>query len=47
MLSIAWKEEAKLPNKDDSIKGLYVGKTEVSLNDMWKQTPQNTSRGRI
>jgi hypothetical protein len=47
MLSIAWKEEAKLPHKDDSIKGLFVGKTEVSLNDMWKQNPQNTSRGRI
>ena len=38
MLSIAWKEEAKLPHKDDSIKGLFVGKTDVSLNDMWKDT---------
>jgi hypothetical protein len=47
MLSIAWKEEAKLPHKDDSIKGLFVGKTDVSLNDMWKQNPQSTSRGRI
>jgi len=47
MAAIAWKEEAKLPSKDDSIKGLFVGKTDVSLNDMWKQTPQNNSRGRI
>jgi phage terminase large subunit len=47
MLSIAWKEEAKLPLKDDSIRGLFVGKTDVSLNDMWKQTPQSSSRGRI
>jgi len=47
MLSIAWKEEAKLPSKDDSIKGLFVGKTDVSLNDMWKQNPQSSSRGRI
>ena len=47
MLSIAWKEEAKLPHKDDSIKGLFVGKTDVSLNDMWKQNPQSSSRGRI
>jgi len=47
MLSIAWKEEAKLPHKDDSIKGLFVGKTEVSLNEMWKQNPQSSSRGRI
>jgi len=47
MLSIAWKEEAKLPSKDDSIKGLFIGKTDVSLNDMWKQNPQSSSRGRI
>jgi len=47
MLSIAWKEEAKLPHADDAIKGLFVGKTDVSLNDMWKQNPQSTSRGRI
>lgn len=47
MLSIAWKEEAKLPSKDDSIKGLFVGETDVSLNDMWKQNPQSSSRGRI
>ena len=46
MLSIAWKEEAKLPHKDDSIKGLLVGQTEVSLNDLWKSNPQ-VSRGRI
>jgi hypothetical protein len=46
MAAIAWKEEAKLPSKDDSIKGLFIGKTEVSLNDLWKQ-PQSTSRGRI
>jgi hypothetical protein len=47
MAAIAWKEEAKLPSKDDSIKGLFVGKTDVSLNDMWKQNPQTSSRGRI
>jgi hypothetical protein len=46
MLSIAWKEEAKSPSKDDSIKGLFVGKTDVSLNDMWKDTKVRTA-GRI
>ena len=46
MAAVAWKEEAKLPHKDDSIKGLFVGKTDVSLNDMWKQQPQ-ISKGRI
>ena len=46
MLSIAWKEEAKLPHKDDAIKGLFVGQTEVSLDDLWKQK-QIITRGRI
>jgi hypothetical protein len=46
MLSIAWKDEARLPHKDDSIKGLLVGQTEVSLNELWKSNPQ-VSRGRI
>jgi hypothetical protein len=46
MAAIAWKEEAKLPSKDDSIKGLFVGKTDVSLNDLWKDTKVKTA-GRI
>lgn len=45
-LSIVWKEEAKLPSKDDSIKGLFVGQTDVSLNDLWKDTKVKTA-GRI
>jgi hypothetical protein len=44
MLSIAWKEEAKLPHKDDKIRGLFVGQTDVSLNEMWKQTQPNIIR---
>ena len=44
MLSIAWKEEAKLPHKDDSIRGLFVGQTDVSLNEMWKQQQPNIIR---
>jgi hypothetical protein len=46
MLSIAWKEEARLPHKDDSIRGVFVGQTDVSLNDLWKQK-QVVTRGRI
>ena len=38
MLSIAWREEEKALPKDDTIKGLYVGQTDVSLNDLWKDT---------
>ena len=46
MAAIAWKEEAKLPHKDDSIKGIFVGETDVSLNDLWKDTKVRTA-GRI
>ena len=45
-LSIAWREEEKVALKDDSIKGLFVGQTDVSLNDLWKQK-QRTTGGRI
>jgi hypothetical protein len=44
MLSIAWKEEAKLPNKDDSIRGLFVGKTDVTLKELWSQQQTVTNR---
>lgn len=46
MAAVAWKEQARIPQKDDSIKGLSVGQTEVSLNDLWKHTPKQTT-GRI
>ena len=45
-LSIAWREEEKVASKDDSIKGLFVGQTDVSLNDLWKHKPKTTG-GRI
>ena len=44
MLSIAWKEEARLPHKDDSIRGVFVGQTDVSLNDLWKDTKTVVNR---
>ena len=46
MLSIAWKEEEKIITKDEPIKGLFVGQTDVTLNEMWKQIPKQ-STGRI
>jgi phage terminase large subunit len=45
-LSIVWKDEAKIKQKDDPIKGVFVGKTDVSLNDLWKEK-QVVTRGRI
>ena len=46
MLAIAWREEEKIISKDDPIKGLFVGQTDVTLNDMWKTVPKQ-STGRI
>jgi hypothetical protein len=46
MAAVAWKEQARLPQKDDSIKGVFVGQTDVSLNDLWKTNPKPTT-GRI
>ena len=46
MLAIAWREEEKALPKDEAIKGLYVGQTDVTLNEMWKIKPQS-STGRI
>ena len=37
-LAIVWKDEAKIKTKDDPIRGVYVGKTDVSLNELWKET---------
>jgi hypothetical protein len=46
MLAIAWREEERIVQKDDPIKGLFVGQTDVTLNDMWKTAPKQ-STGRI
>jgi len=45
MMSIAWREEEKALPKDDAIRGLLVGQTNVTLNEMWKSNPTR-SRGR-
>jgi phage terminase large subunit len=46
MAAVAWQEEAKLPHKDDKIRGLFVGQTDVTLKEMWNLTPK-PSAGRI
>ena len=42
-LSIVWKDEDSPILKDTRIKGLHVGQTDVTLNEMWKQTPKITN----
>ena len=43
MLAIAWSEEHKEVVRDKPIKGLHVGQTDVTLNEMWAQTPKRTN----
>ena len=43
MMSIAWREEEKALPKDDKIRGLFVGKTDVTLNEMWKTNPTRST----
>jgi len=42
-LALTWKDEAKMVMPDDAIRGVFVGKTEVSLNELWKETKVKTS----
>lgn len=45
MLAIAWKEEDKTTPKDNSIRGIVVGKNETTLNELWKtQAPKPSGR---
>ena len=43
-LSIVWKDEDSPILKDSRVKGLHVGQTDVTLNEMWKETPKQTHR---
>ena len=37
-LALTWKDEAKIVDPEAPIRGVFVGKTDVSLNDLWKET---------
>jgi hypothetical protein len=43
-MSIVWQDEESPILKDTRIKGLHVGQTDVTLNEMWKETPKITHR---
>ena len=47
MLAIAWKEDQQKAPVDNSIRGVTVGKNEVTLNELWKSTPTFKPSGRI
>ena len=43
-LSIVWKDEEIPAHKDDRIVGVHVGQTEVTLEQLWKETPKIINR---
>ena len=43
-LAIVWKDEDVAIKQDDRIRGIHVGKTEVTLDEMWKETPKQLNR---
>ena len=43
-LALVWKDEAKIVTPDEPIRGVFVGQTDVSLNDLWKDTKVKTDR---
>jgi hypothetical protein len=41
-LALTWKDEAKIVDPEAPIRGVFVGQTDVSLNDLWKETKVKT-----
>ena len=41
-LALTWKDEVKMVMPDDAIRGVFVGQTDVSLNELWKETKVKT-----
>jgi hypothetical protein len=44
MLSVAWRDEAEIAKQNAPIRGISVGQNEVTLEEMWKSTPQTQYR---
>jgi hypothetical protein len=43
-LSLVWKDEDSPILKDSRVKGLHVGQTDVTLEQLWKETPKTVNR---
>ena len=43
-LAIVWQDEEVVMPKDNRIVGVHVGQTEVTLNELWKETPKIVNR---
>ena len=43
-LAIVWRDEEIAIKQDDRIIGVHVGQTEVTLEQLWKETPKQLTR---
>ena len=44
MLAVAWQDESPIKDKNAPIRGIFVGQTDVTLEEMWKSTPRITNQ---
>jgi phage terminase large subunit len=42
MLSVAWRDESEIEKQNQPLKGIFVGQTDVTLEEMWRSTPKTT-----
>jgi len=42
-LALTWKDEAKIVTAETPIRGVSVGQSNVSLNELWKDTKVQTN----
>jgi hypothetical protein len=42
-LALTWKDETKIVDPEAPVRGVFVGQTDVSLNDLWKETKVKTN----
>jgi hypothetical protein len=42
-LALTWKDEAKIVDPEAPVRGVFVGQTDVSLNELWKETKVKTN----
>jgi hypothetical protein len=40
MLAVVWRDETEIAKQNQPLKGIFVGQTDVTLEEMWRETPK-------
>ena len=40
MLAVVWRDETEIAKQNQPLKGVFVGQTDVTLEEMWRETPK-------